>query len=139
VKAGDQLKDGWAVNDFSNNQYHLQVHGPNGFFREFEGGSQDPLISVSVRHLANGHAEISFVNKSTNVYTAEISDKSYNNHSVTKQIRANATTTVTPFDPGKSFGWYDIAISLSGVNGYAKRFAGRVETGKETKSDPVIG
>jgi phospholipase C len=139
VKAGDRLKDGWAVNDFGNNQYHLQVHGPNGFFREFEGSSQDPLISVSVRHLANGHAEISFVNKSSKVYTAEISDKSYNNHPVSKQIRANATTTVIPFDLGKSFGWYDIAISLSGVNGYAKRFAGRVETGKESKSDPAIG
>ena len=31
VKAGDQLRDGWPVNDFLNNQYHLQVYGPNGF------------------------------------------------------------------------------------------------------------
>ncbi|MDP4212844.1 MAG: phospholipase C, phosphocholine-specific [Bacteroidota bacterium] len=139
VKAGDQLQDAWPVNGFGNNQYHLQVYGPNGFFREFEGNVHDPMIAVSVRHLVNGNAEISFTNKSSKDYPVEISDKTYHNHPVTKHIKANSTITVIPFDLSKSFGWYDLGISLSGVSLFSKRFAGRVETGKESKSDPAFG
>ncbi|MEJ0105094.1 MAG: phospholipase domain-containing protein [Bacteroidota bacterium] len=40
------LKDKWPVSEFDNNNYHLQVHGPNGFFREFNGNGKDPAIEI---------------------------------------------------------------------------------------------
>ena len=37
VADGDTLEDSWSIRDFANRKYHLQVYGPNGFFREFIG------------------------------------------------------------------------------------------------------
>ena len=42
VTAGNSLHDSWLLSDFENNNYHLQVYGPNGFFREFKGNTNDP-------------------------------------------------------------------------------------------------
>src|SRR5690606_35507411 len=47
VAAGDTLTDAWPINSFESNQYHLRVHGPNGFYREFKGFANDPALRVS--------------------------------------------------------------------------------------------
>ena len=43
---GSSIKDSWLIDHFENNMYHLLVYGPNGFFREFKGSSDDPLINI---------------------------------------------------------------------------------------------
>jgi phospholipase C len=43
------------------------------------------------------------------------------------------------WDAGKSFGWYDFSVSIKENPSFMKRFAGRVETGKESVSDPFMG
>ena len=35
--------------------------------------------------------------------------------------------------------WYDFSVTVSGQPDYVRRFAGRVETGKHTVSDPALG
>jgi len=40
---------------------------------------------------------------------------------------------------GKSSGWYDFTVKVSGADNFEKRFAGRVETGKESITDPYMG
>jgi phospholipase C len=42
-------------------------------------------------------------------------------------------------DLTKSMGWYDFTLKVSGANGFEKRFAGRVETGKAGYTDPFMG
>jgi phospholipase C len=39
-------------------------------------------------------------------------------------------------DTSASHGWYDIAVSVAGV---VNRYAGRIETGKWSISDPAMG
>jgi len=39
----------------------------------------------------------------------------------------------------KGFGWYDVSIRIKGNKEYEQRFAGRIETGKPTQSDPAMG
>ena len=39
----------------------------------------------------------------------------------------------------KSFYWYDISVKIKGNDIFEKRYAGRVETGRESKSDPAMG
>ena len=36
-----------------------------------------------------------------------------------------------------SYGWYDLIITAAGAKSWLKRYAGRVETGKVTTSDPA--
>ena len=38
-----------------------------------------------------------------------------------------------------SFGWYDFSVKIEGFEPFEQRFAGRVETGKESFSDPLMG
>ncbi|HEY4207625.1 MAG TPA: phospholipase C, phosphocholine-specific, partial [Puia sp.] len=36
-------------------------------------------------------------------------------------------------------GWYDYSILIEGVDDFEKRYAGRVETGKDSITDPAMG
>ncbi|HSN10464.1 MAG TPA: alkaline phosphatase family protein, partial [Hanamia sp.] len=138
VVAGDNLQDEWPVGDFEKNKYHLEVHGPNGFSRWFKGSEDDPQLQITVRHLPDGKVQIKFVNNGTQEYVATIADNAYGNSSVRKNIGNKASEVVTP-DLSKSFGWYDFTIKVQGNSNFEKRYTGRVETGKPTKSDPVMG
>jgi phospholipase C len=138
VVAGDQLQDEWEVRDFDNNKYHLEVYGPNGFSRIFKGSETDPQLQVTVKHLANGKPEIKLENTGAQEYLVSISDNAYGNPAVNKKVNNKATVVVTP-DTGKSFGWYDFTIKVQGNRNFEKRYTGRVEAGKPTKSDPAMG
>ena len=38
-----------------------------------------------------------------------------------------------------SHGWYDVSVSAPVFPGFSRRFAGRVETGRDGFSDPAMG
>ena len=46
--AGDEINDAWNISDFKNNNYHLHVYAPNGFFRIFKGDDNDAAINISL-------------------------------------------------------------------------------------------
>ena len=50
VAAGSHVDDSWALADFENRAYHLQVYGPNGFYREFIGSADDPRADVRLNY-----------------------------------------------------------------------------------------
>ncbi|HVZ98217.1 MAG TPA: phospholipase domain-containing protein, partial [Chitinophagaceae bacterium] len=138
VVAGDSLEDEWPVGDFDNNQYHLEVHGPNGFSRWFRGSADDPQLQITVKHLSDGNAEIKFNNTGSQNYVVMITDNAYGNSAISKNIESKATGVVKP-DLSRSYGWYDFTLKVQGNHNFEKRYTGRVETGKPTKSDPVMG
>jgi phospholipase C len=39
----------------------------------------------------------------------------------------------------RSARWYDISVTAPGLPGFLRRFAGRVETGRDSLSDPAMG
>jgi len=120
------------------------VHGPNGFFREFSGNSNDPIINIScVYQHSNedakkltGNIEINVSNEG-NVNTVEIIDH-YTNNTQTKTLNASASATMV-LDLIKTYGWYDFTVKVKGNDSFEKRYAGRVETGKESFTDPMMG
>jgi phospholipase C len=44
-----------------------------------------------------------------------------------------------PIDLKKSFQWYDFTVTVNNHATFAKRYAGKVETGREGVSDPAMG
>jgi phospholipase C len=38
-----------------------------------------------------------------------------------------------------SHGWYDFSVRVQGHEGFEKRYAGRIETGRDSISDPQMG
>jgi phospholipase C len=142
--AGDTLKDNWDIKDFEGGNYHLEVYGPNGFYRKFIGNSEDALISVSAQYETDlnnkltGNVKLNLKNDSNTNYPIEINDNSYSTASINKQLDANSQQNVV-LDLSKSFNWYDFSVRIDGNNAFEKRYAGHVETGKESKSDPAMG
>jgi len=144
VLPGDSLKNSWAIHDFENSNYHFEVHGPNGFFREFIGNNNDPLVNISCTYQHDaadskkltGNIEINLQNEG-NANSIEITDH-YTKSTQTKSLDASASSSVV-LDLNKTYGWYDFTVTVKGNSTFEKRYAGRVETGKESFTDPAMG
>ncbi|WP_428330007.1 phosphocholine-specific phospholipase C [Mucilaginibacter sp.] len=146
AKAGDTLADEWPLHEFENDNYHLRVYGPNGFFREFKGNAADPALSVACNYQHSltdskkltGNIELQLHNLSNGQHIVEITDHAYktNNHKLTLKpaVKSNLALNLA-----NSHGWYDFSIKVSGANSFEKRYAGRVETGRPSYSDPYMG
>ncbi|HEX5024775.1 MAG TPA: phospholipase domain-containing protein, partial [Agriterribacter sp.] len=142
--AGGQLIDEWKV--AGNNPYHLQVYGPNGFFREFKGDAKDPMadIACEYQHTTSnskkltGNIELKIKNAGKQPLTLEITDNAYKAKAQTKTLKAGTMANVI-LDLSKSSGWYDFSIKINGNDLFEKRYAGRVETGNVSITDPLMG
>jgi phospholipase C len=138
VESGKQLTDEWIL-DADQGRYDLWVLGPSGFVREFRGtSSRDAHADVVVE------LEYDIASHSVRVIAAN-----HGSQTVALTIRANAYRTDGPWPlriaRGKrvirewnllaSHHWYDFTITSSQ---FEQRFAGRMETGLPSVSDPAV-
>lgn len=144
VTAGDNLQDEWELAGFEKGNYHLRVHGPNGFFREFKGDANNPLLSITTAYqitkdkAPNGNLIISLRNHDASAHQVIIHDNSYKKADIKTSLSKGEQKDIV-LDLSKNYGWYDITISAEGNSIFEERFAGKVETGKEGKTDPLMG
>ncbi len=135
VEAGKSLTDDWNTRDDEGN-YNLEVFGPNGFFRKYSGSSLHQDLSVEVSYDSRkGGIVLELANKGNKPLTVSIQSNAYAYENISGREIA----------PGKKFrdrrnlsgsgNWYDFSVE-SGGNSF--RFAGRVETGKNSVSDPAM-
>ena len=139
VAAGDRLTDQWALADFEGGEYHLCALGPNGFFREFRGSSSDPTLEVILRG-AEGKpmAGLELRNGGTSMLAVEIDDLAYGQAARKVAVPAGGVVEVA-LDLAGSQGWYDLGIQVPGAAAYRRRYAGHIETGEDSSSDPLMG
>jgi phospholipase C len=143
VAAGDTLQDEWDLKAFEGGHYHLRVYGPNGFYREFRGDAGNPPLSITLDHerkdgKLTGNMVAKLTNNGSTPTTVTITDLSYNHGSLSRTVAPGASTdTVLNLD--SSHHWYDLEVKVDGFAAYAERFAGRVETGSTSKTDPLMG
>jgi len=141
VAPGEAVEDVWQRGEEDGTGYHLCVYGPNGFFREFAGSASDPALSVTMLPPRTGveadHVEVQIrAVDQRDELSLVVRDCSYGN--APQQLRLTPGATLVARVPVKaSHGWYDFSVAAaSGV--YQRRFAGRVETGVEGFSDPLL-
>lgn len=147
VQMGDTLTYQWPLDHFKDGAYHLRVYGPNGFFREMLGGTSDPELQLSCGYqkkrgfatIPSGNVEIKISNGSKNKdFNVSIVDHAYGNPEQKVTIK-KGTSVPMVVNTNKSYGWYDFSIEVNGNPNFVRRYAGRVETGKPSKSDPFMG
>ncbi|MEO5889304.1 MAG: phospholipase C, phosphocholine-specific [Ferruginibacter sp.] len=144
--AGDTLTDQWPLADFESNHYHLDIYGPNGFFRQFKGNSDDPALEIKCEYergkmngkKLTGNIILRVKNNSGKQQVIEITDNAYKSPLQTKAIGVNAENNIV-INLSRSRYWYDVTIKIKGNNLFGTRYAGHVETGEETTSDPAMG
>jgi phospholipase C len=146
VAAGHAEKDAWYLNKFENNIYHLKVYGPNGFYRAFKGNGSDPVLDIKCSYERSklnskkltGNLLFTISNNDSKALSVELIDNSYKTGSRNKTLLPKTTTTVV-VNTEKSFGWYDASIKVKGFEFFEQQFAGHVETGEVSKTDPLMG
>lgn len=145
VRAGDLVTYRWPLERFENGQYHLRVYGPNGFFREFKGGENDPEIAISIAYdqLPSGSPTGDIVllveNRGKPGGILRVEDNAYGTPEKIIRLQRDGSLKRQTIDLSDSFGWYDISVKEAGYQGFEKRYAGRVETGRPSKTDPYMG
>ncbi len=146
LTAGDSIIDAWPVTEFEDKNYHLRVYGPNGFFREFKGNAKDPAVHIDFDYQRGltqskkltGNVQVTITNQSNKPQAVEITDHAYRANDHKKTVPAFAKTTLV-LDLQKSHSWYDFSVKIVGNNFLERRYAGRVETGQSSYSDPFMG
>lgn len=144
VAAGHAVTDQWRLEDFENGGLHLQVHGPNGFFREFRYRAGEPVAEIRLEEektldgSVTGKPVVVLTNRTQQALTAVIEDASYGAAPETVELKPGGGTVrfIPKNAPG---GWHDLRVLLQEAPGFQQRLAGRIETGKPSISDPAIG
>ncbi len=136
VAAGGQLSDSWALEGFEDGRYDLHVCGPNGFYRGFAGTAEDPRIEVRCAYTAGGDVEVR-VKSLGEAYALRIVDNAYGGPEYRTQVAAGGNAAAQ-ISLARSHCWYDFTLTVEGNASFLRRFAGRVETGKDGYSDPAM-
>jgi phospholipase C len=145
VKPGDNLSDAWPLVTFEGGRYHLRVYGPNGFYREFRGDAGDPMVVISLEneyskgsaYPLTGNGLLALGNNG-DACTVSITDNAYKGAYQEKSLAAGERSFITVPLTGNQ-GWYDFTIRIKGHDSFEQRFAGRIETGRDSISDPYMG
>ncbi|RZU42486.1 phospholipase C [Edaphobacter modestus] len=142
VKAGDTLHEEFPLSLFADGRYSIDVHGPNGFYRSFSGDAHMPGLQVQTTYerrgtQPTGNIQVLLRNIGPHPLKVAVKDNSYKTGSTSKTLEATHESSITlPLD--KSHGWYDFSVQAEGSTAEA-RFAGRVETGRSSFTDPLMG
>jgi phospholipase C len=142
VKAGDEITFNWPLDEFENEKYHLQVFGPNGFYREFIGFDSAAHIEVQchpkkLNQKPSLIMEILVQNYSSTPINLTAKDTVYQKLEKSFSVAPNTTEKVS-IDTSIFKGWYEFSIA-SANDDLKFTFAGRMESGKDSTSDPQMG
>ncbi len=144
VAAGEALEDSnWPLAGFPGGLYRLRVHGPNGFFRQFSGSAHDPALRVLCGYQRagarpTGNLELQIENTDRRAHVVIVRDETYRTRPRRLTVRAGASVTLVR-DLSRSHGWYDLALTTPTAPRFSQRFAGHVETGNPSFTDPAMG
>ena len=129
--------------------YDLSLHGPNGFFRQFRGR----LPSANEEHGAearlaydppNGKIILTLQNPGKSVRVFEVAqDAAYPLGPGETRRRtlalAAGSSVADAWNLAAANHWYDITVAERNNPEFLTRFAGHLETGEPSKTDPAIG
>ena len=131
--------------------YDLAVHGPNGFYRHFTGRLRDDSklmpdpVAVTLREdTAMGELVITLQNTGSKQTVLSLAfDPRYARGNLLPAHRdivlASGETQTLRFNLSPTDHWYDLSLTLADTPGWLRRYAGHIETGKASRTDPGIG
>ncbi|MEO6964658.1 MAG: phospholipase C, phosphocholine-specific [Acidobacteriaceae bacterium] len=143
IAANDALSDFWPTSD-TQGAYDLTVHGPNGSMYQFRGntveaasnGKPNPEAKVTY-DVAGGNISLALSNPGSAPCTLKVvnayGQKAPHTHSIAAGGSAEDRWALQ-----SSSGWYDISVTTAEAPKFLRRFAGHVESGHPSTSDPAI-
>jgi phospholipase C len=139
-----QWHDGATTDD-----YDLSLHGPNGFFRQFRGhapalNKADNVEARLAYAAPNGNIVLTLQNTGDVAQVFEVAQDPV--YPVVSGETSRRTFTIAPgtrvadiWHLAVSDHWYDVTVTVKDNPSFLRRFAGHLETGAASKTDPAIG
>jgi phospholipase C len=141
VEAGKSLSDSWNTGATDSGKYDLWVYGPNGFVRTFQGDALmhdtarfKPEVQVCYQP-TTGHVYVKVHNTGSEAGRVTVTANAYRADGPWTIKVAAGATELMHWNLELSGNWYDFTVQS---DGFERRFAGRVETGKPGVSDPAM-
>ena len=137
VEAGKKLAGSWNVGA----AYDLAVHGPNGFYRLFQGSTGSAAAALDVRSSygqeGRGSIALRVRNAGANAVTLHVLDAYTGKH--TTQVLGVGEQWDDDRSLDAFYGWYDLVLTVKEDASLRVRLAGHVENGRDSISDPAMG
>ena len=137
IEHGKQLSGSWKFAS----KYDLSVYGPNGFARYYKGsvGHFAGILDVRTRYDKDGHGSIGLriTNVGSTKATVVVQDAYTGDHNLRMLMPGQSFESDQRCD--RFHGWYDLVLKITEDPAFQWRFAGHVETGRDSYSDPALG
>jgi phospholipase C len=142
VEPGKQLTGTWVP--ATTGAYDLWVVGPNGFHRHFTGNAMravsaaqpNPDVQVSC-DTVTGELVVKIVNTGSGAGVFTLTPNKYYTGTAQYSVVARGENVIR-LPLSTSGYWYDFSVTVKGQADYSRRFAGRLETGNPSVSDPAM-
>jgi phospholipase C len=138
VEAGKHLSNTWRGR---NGKYDLSVFGPNGFFRQFRGTLTRETqidLDIDVHYDVDDSALILRITNQAHTRRRVQIANAYRDELIRDEL-PRGRALEKRFSLKSSFGWYDLTITCDADSRFLWRFAGHLESGHDSASDPAIG
>jgi len=149
LEAGKTLSDVWQPTAADVGRYDLWVYGPNGYLRTFSGtlpmATTSGKATVAQRYLpevqicygpCDGTLYLKVHNTGSLAGSVSVVSNAYRSDGPWLLKLAPGGTQSLAWGLADSGCWYDFTVA---AEGFERRFAGRMETGKASVSDPEMG
>jgi phospholipase C len=140
VQPQAELADSFKFESHGEVAYDLSVYGPNGFFRAYKGrsGSQSDANFQSSIVYSVARGGITLQAQNMGVESAELQVKNLYDSEIVTRVVEQAAVVNQFWSLRNFFGWYDVVLSVQSDPNFRQRFAGHLETGQPSRTDPLI-
>jgi phospholipase C len=137
VDAGKSLSDTLPVGD---GLCAFDIHGPNGFLRAFQETATGNGLETSARYdAANDVLVLVFTNRGSAPVTVTSTANAYSSEPQRTLTIPGGSTIEDRWSIADSAHWYDLSVRVAGDDNFLHRFAGHIESGRPSMSDPAFG
>ncbi len=136
VQDGDQLQFDWQLDKIPGDLVSFALHGPNGFYRSIEANKSNfPKIEVYTKVVSGN--PVLCVQVHSSALDLQLTDSSYGLFK--SQVLKSGIHKLFEVDCAKSKGWYDVEVTSPKEPTLKLRYAGHIETGRSSYTDPLMG
>ncbi|MET7396097.1 phosphocholine-specific phospholipase C [Dactylosporangium sp. NPDC005572] len=132
VEPRKQLSDEWPL---VAGAYDVAVHGPNGFYRHFQGTATGAAVTVRARYdEPRDRLVLELTNTGSSRVELSVTDR-YGSPRRRLTLRPGETRA-EDWSVRKTRGWYGLTLTAPG---FEAEYAGHIENGADSITDPLLG
>ena len=139
VEAGKSVADELPIDG---GRYAYTVHGPNGFLRSFRGAGDGAgrVLNTDLRYAAADDAlVVTLTNSGPKPLEVVLAPNDYSKEPARRFLLAGGASRDERWMIASSAHWYDLSVTVAAEKDFLQRFAGHIETGAASLSDPALG